>query len=495
MRVQQQPKVPAGRRANVRVGHRTSTAALSAVAVAAMLAAGCGGGGDSGAEPAAGASAGGQQTAAAGAAAGGAAGAPAAASAGAQAPTGRPVNPTSLNPGGSLRRDTTGAPYDATAADSVERSVAAGATGETSDSLTGGATGMQLPGTVPVSQVGAGPTVTQRDAGGDRYRGGVRPDGQLAAASAFVGRDGRAYYTDAAGRIMSDAEVRGRLARPAAYGSAVTGGMPSGAAIATGSVAAYQPNAPDAPGAAARNGSPLAAQPGTQSGAQTALSAAGAVDRNVAWGGASPEVAAKLARGTALAPVPPSIADSARPASPGGPVNPAVPNAVLAPTAANARAVLTLINSSEIEAGRLGEQRLSTPALRQFATRIRREHEAQTARLEQIPGQAALTQPQRDAIGRALAEQRATLANLQGGGPNFDTQWITAQAASHEKALNDLRALSQGASAGPLGAYVAQLTAGVQQHLREAQRLQSTPNQSYAPPRGNQQPLGRPSRP
>ncbi len=483
MRVQQQPKVPAGRRADVRGGRQMSTAALSAAAIAAMLASGCGGGGDGNAASAGGGEAGaGQQTAAAGAAAG----APAAAGTGAQAPTGRLVNPTSLNPGGSLRRDTTGAPYDATAADSVERGVAAGATGETSDTLTGGATGMRLPNTVPVSQVGAGPTVTQRDAGGDRYAGGVRRDGQLPAASAFVGRDGRAYYTDAAGRIMSDAEVRGRLARPAAYGSAVTGGMPSGAAIATGSVAAYQPNAPDAPGAAARNGSPFAAQPGTQSGAQTALSAAGAVDRNVAWGGASPEIAAKLARGTALAPGAPSIADSARPASPGGPVNPAVPNAVLAPTAANARAVLTLINSSEIEAARLGEQRLSTPVLRQFAVRIRREHEAQVDRLEQIPGQPALSQAQRAAIGQALAEQRATYASLQGGGPNFDTQWITAQVASHEKALNDLRALAQATTAGPLGAYVGQLTRGVQQHLQEAQRLQSTPNQSYAPPRRGQ---------
>ncbi len=463
-------------------GRRARRALVLPAALATLMAA-CGGGGDRGATAG---SASGEAAAAAapaaGEAAGIAAGAAAAPNLGA-ASTGRPVAPTSLNPGGSLRRDTTGAPYDATAADSVERSVAAGATGQNDPALTGGNTGMELPNTVPVSQVGAGPTVTQRDGGGDRYAGGVKRSGRLAAASAFIDRDGRAHYTDAAGRIMSESEVRGRLAYPAAAGSAMAGGAPSGAMIATGSVAAYQPNAPDSPGAPARNGSPATTQPGPQSGIQTALSPAGAVDRNVAWGGASPEVAAKLARGTAVAPVAPAISDSARPQSPGGPVNPAVPNAVLAVTGAHARAVLTLINSSKIEAARLAEQRTTTPVLRQFATRLREAHEAQAARLEQIPNLPALTQPQRAAIGQMLAEQRATLANLQGGGPNFDTQWISAQTAAHEKALNDLRTLSRSVTPGPLATYVAQLTGGVQQHLQQAQRLQSSASRTYAPPR------------
>ena len=471
----QQPHPLNGSRAVVRGQQSSALVALSV----ALLAVACGGGGGESA-PASGAQTG--------------ADAPASAAAGtpntAAGPTGQPTNPTSLNPGGSLRRDTTGAPYDATAADSVERQVAAGATGETDPALTGGNSGMELPGTVPVSQVGAGPTVTQRDGGGDRYNGGRQSDGRLAAASAFVGRDGKAYYTDAGGRILSEADVRGRLGTPAAaYGTAATGGMPSGAAIATGSVAAYQPNAPDSPGAPARNGSPSTTVPGTQSGIQTGLSATGAVDRNVAWGGASPEVAAKLARGTAVAPLAPAIGDSASPTNTGGPVNPAVPNAVLAPTAPNARAVLTLINSTQIEAARLGEQRLSTPVLKRFAGEIRRAHEAQVARLDQISGQAALTAAQRDAINTALAEQRATFTNLQGGGANFDTQWISAQTAAHEKAVNDLRALGRTVAAGPLGSYVAQLTTGVQAHLQQATNLQSSANRTYQAPRATQAPI------
>jgi predicted outer membrane protein len=397
--------------------------------------------------------------------AGGMAGAP-----GGAAVPGQPVNPTSLNPGASLRRDTTGAPYDATAADSVERSVAARATGETAPAITGGNSGMELPATVPISQVGAGPTVTQRDAGGDRYRGGPS-----AAASAWIDARGRAHYTDASGRELTDAEVRGRMTVPAAR----TGGD----VIATGSVAAYQPNAADAPGAAARNGSPLAAGPGTMSGAQNALNPGGTVDRTVAWGGASPEVAAKLQRGTAVAPVAPSIADTARPSSPGGPVNPAVPNATITPTAGNARAVLTLFTATGLDAAKLGQQRLSTPNLKAFAGRLRSAHEAQLARLDAIPGQAALTPAQRQAVGQAVAEQERTLAGLQGGGPNFDTQWISAQVAAHEKALTDLRTVGQGVTSGPLVPYVRQLTAGVQARLQEAQRLQATPNRTYAPPR------------
>lgn len=441
------------------VGGRTRAASvpLTRALTAALLAA-CSGGSP-------------QPAPAANGAAGRVAGGATAGAAGAANPAGgvgQPVNPTSLNPGASLRRDTTGAPYDATAADSVERQVAARATGETSPAVTGGNSGMQLPANVPVSQVGAGPTVTQRDAGGDQYRGG-----RGAAASAFIGTDGRAYYTDAAGRVMSDAEVRGRSVEPA-----VAAGDNR---IATGSVAAYQPNAADAPGAAARNGSPLAAAPGTQSGATSALSAAGAVGRTVAWGGASPEVAAKLQRGTRVAPVAPALRDSASPASPGGPVNPAVSNAVLAPSAANARAVLTLINASQIEAARLAEQRASTPALRQFAATLRRDHEAQAAALERAGEafrMAALTAPQRQAIGQALAEQRATLGALQQGAPNFDTQWISAQVAAHEKALADLRALGPVVAQPALQAYVARLTMGVEGHLREAQRLQTRPGAS-----------------
>jgi hypothetical protein len=43
--------------------------------------------------------------------------------------------------------------------------------------------------------------------------------------------------------------------------------------------------------------------------------------------------------------------------------------------------------------------------------------------------------------------------------------------------------LGQGVTSGPLVPYVRQLTAGVQARLQEAQRLQATPNRSYAPPR------------
>ena len=451
MSAQQPTRPPARRRADVR-GPLT-VAALTA----ASLAAACRN--DGGPRPSA------AEVAAMNPPAAGTAGAPAT---GAVVP-GQPVNPTSLNPGASLRRDTTGAPYDATAADSVERQAAARATGESDPRVTGGDTGMQLPATVPISQVGAGPTVTQRDAGGDRFRGGP-----YAAASAWIDAAGRAHYTDASGRELSDAEVRGRMTVPAVR----TGGD----VIATGSVAAYQPNAADAPGAAARNGSPLAMGPGTRTGAQSALNPQGAVDRTVAWGGASPEVAAKLQRGTAVAPVAPSVADSARPSSPGGPVNPAVPNATIAPTPANARAVLILINATQVDAAKLGQQRLSTPALKAFAARIRAEHEAQVNRLEQIPG-PALTPAQRQAVGAAIGEQERTLTRLQGGAPNFDTQWISAQVAAHEKALSDLRALGQGVTAGPLAGYVRQLTAGVQAHLQEAQRLQTRPGSSAPAPR------------
>jgi hypothetical protein len=239
MREQQPPKVQAGGRARRR---GPQSGAVLTCSVALLLAA-CGGGG----APADGGAGAGTATAAAP----GAASAPGtvATGPGAGEATGRLVNPTSLNPGGSLRRDTTGAPYDATAADSVERRVAASATGETDPAVTGGASGMELPANVPVSQVGAGPTVTQRDGGGDRYAGGGIGGQRRPAASAFVGRDGRAYYTDAGGRVMSEADVRGRLAYPAAaFGTVPSGASGGGGMISTGSVAAYQPNAPDAPG-------------------------------------------------------------------------------------------------------------------------------------------------------------------------------------------------------------------------------------------------------
>jgi hypothetical protein len=185
MSADQQPTPHAGTRARAVSAPLTLAAALAAATLAA-----CGGGSSApGAAADAGAGAG-----AAGTASG--AGTPAT-TAGAANPAGgvgQPVNPTSLNPGASLRRDTTGAPYDATAADSVERSVAARATGETAPAITGGNSGMELPATVPISQVGAGPTVTQRDAGGDRYRGGPS-----AAASAWIDARGRAHYTDASG--------------------------------------------------------------------------------------------------------------------------------------------------------------------------------------------------------------------------------------------------------------------------------------------------------
>jgi predicted outer membrane protein len=147
------------------------------------------------------------------------------------------------------------------------------------------------------------------------------------------------------------------------------------------------------------------------------------------------------------------------------------------------RAVLTLINSGQIDAGRIGVERLSTPSLKRFAASLVREHEAQQARLEQVGGGAALTPAQRDAVARSLAEQRNVLGRLQGGAPNFDTQWISAQVATHQRALTDLGALGQTAGTGPAAAYVAQLTASVQRSAQEAQRLQTRPSSVTPAPR------------
>lgn len=106
------------------------------------------------------------------------------------------------------------------------------------------------------------------------------------------------------------------------------------------------------------------------------------------------------------------------------------------------------INQSEIELGKLAQQKASTQAARQFGERMVREHQTADDQLMAFAKQQGIEVGKHEGVNDAqkkiLSAQQATREMLQAlEGPSFDEHYLASQLASHDHALHVARTARQ----------------------------------------------------
>jgi putative membrane protein len=132
-------------------------------------------------------------------------------------------------------------------------------------------------------------------------------------------------------------------------------------------------------------------------------------------------------------------------------------------------------NMSAIELGRLAEVRATAPAVKAFAQRMVRDHQAMLKEMNAVassigaaPDTAAFDA--RDAIDDARDEGKSLLAERPGA--DWDREYIDDAIDSHEEMLDKLRQAARFTTDPRLHSILEQAAAMVSKHLAEAQAIE-----------------------
>ena len=129
-----------------------------------------------------------------------------------------------------------------------------------------------------------------------------------------------------------------------------------------------------------------------------------------------------------------------------------------------------VIGKAEIELGQLAAKNSQDPAVRGYAQRMVKDHQAADAKLKKIAGAENLTLPQSlDAEHQALKEK---LADLKGEA--FDREYAKAMAKGHDKAVALFESASQASQMpAELKEFAAATLPTLKEHMQMAHQLHS----------------------
>jgi putative membrane protein len=142
-------------------------------------------------------------------------------------------------------------------------------------------------------------------------------------------------------------------------------------------------------------------------------------------------------------------------------------------TDANIAALLDEANKADSSAGAAAVKKASSPEVKKFARMMMGEHHALRVAGEKVVKQAKLTPsaPANDPVA-PLAQQETSVLDSTPAGPGFDRAYIDQEVAAH-RAVKDLLERSEGEADNPdLKAVIGKARPVVDQHLKEAERLQ-----------------------
>ena len=154
---------------------------------------------------------------------------------------------------------------------------------------------------------------------------------------------------------------------------------------------------------------------------------------------------------------------------------PAAAQQMMAPAAAQMmltpdtyRAMAMISDSFEIEAARLAQQRSASPAVRNYANMMIRDHS--------MTSQALMGGVQMAALGGmapALDSRHAAMLNQLGAasGPQFDRLYGQMMVMSHQEALALHGSYAQAGTDPALRSFAASVTPHIRHHLATARRL------------------------
>jgi putative membrane protein len=193
--------------------------------------------------------------------------------------------------------------------------------------------------------------------------------------------------------------------------------------------------------------------------------------------------------GDALPPAPPV---PAQPASTDSPTAPTVPGgaAAAAPTPppepppakealseAQIAKIAELVNTAEVDQGKVAQGKAKAPAVKKFAEMMIKHHTEGKQEQAKLFKKLNLT-PADSATATALkADGDSTLKTLkEADAPSFDAAYVKSQVDGHQKALDTLDAqLLPTVKTPELADGLRKMRATVEAHLAEAKKLQAAP--------------------
>jgi putative membrane protein len=130
------------------------------------------------------------------------------------------------------------------------------------------------------------------------------------------------------------------------------------------------------------------------------------------------------------------------------------------------RAAVT--NMAEIELGQLALEKSADSGIRQYATRLIKDHQAAQAKLKGIAAAAKIALP--GTVDEEHRAQKQRLAELVGA--DFDKQYLSLMKTGHERAQKLLETAGKSADLeAPLKTYASETLATVRAHAAEAEKL------------------------
>ena len=120
----------------------------------------------------------------------------------------------------------------------------------------------------------------------------------------------------------------------------------------------------------------------------------------------------------------------------------------------------------EVASARLAVERARRPAVRAYAQRLLDAHTAQTQRLTTLAGQKGVSLP-----GGLEPVQERAFADLRDTTGNFDQAFVTAQIASHQRAIATFQAEADNGRDPDLKGFAQQGLPDLRNHMAIAQRL------------------------
>lgn len=200
--------------------------------------------------------------------------------------------------------------------------------------------------------------------------------------------------------------------------------------------------------------------------------------------------AEEVREGEALPPAPPVPAE---PASTDSPTAPTVPGgaAAAAPAPEPASAASTkealsdaqiakiadLVNTAEVEQGKLAQGKAKAPAVKKFAEMMIKHHSDAKQEQAKLFKKLNLTPADSATAATLKSDGESTLKTLkESDAAGFDAAYVKSQIDGHQKVLDTLDAqLLPGAKAPELAEALRKMRTTVESHLKEAKSLQAAP--------------------
>lgn len=131
-------------------------------------------------------------------------------------------------------------------------------------------------------------------------------------------------------------------------------------------------------------------------------------------------------------------------------------------------------NYSEIDVGKLAQDKSSNPQIKQFGAMLVKDHSEANKKAMPVAKQLNVDPPK----SSSLMEKGTYLKLKVLSGETFDRSFINGMVDDHEKDVKLYQDQANGS--GPAAAFAKQILPKLQQHLAEAQKIQAELKQSAA---------------